>query len=129
MEIWLNPACSKCRAATSALDASGEVYIVRRYLETPPTAAELEAVLTRLGLEPWELVRMGESAAAAAGLSALPRDAAHRGDWIAAMVTHPVLIQRPIITASDGTTVVGRTAEEVEKVLSAERSAGTTSGA
>ena len=48
MEIWVNPACSKCRAATSALDEAGVDYTVRRYLEDPPTREELDAVLARL---------------------------------------------------------------------------------
>lgn len=33
------------------------------------------------------------------------------------MAAHPILIQRPIITADDGTTVVGRTPESVQSVL------------
>jgi arsenate reductase len=36
MEIWVNPACSKCRAATEALDEAGVAYTVRRYLDEPP---------------------------------------------------------------------------------------------
>ena len=67
----------------------------------PPTAEELSAVLTRLGLEPWDVVRHNE--AAAKPLRDLPRDAAHRADWIQAMVSEPILIQRPIITADDVT--------------------------
>jgi arsenate reductase len=54
---------------------------------------------------------------AEAGLHELARDDAHRVDWLQAMVTHPVLIQRPIITADDGTTVVGRSEEAVRSVL------------
>ena len=61
MEIWVNPACSKCRASTSALDEAGIAYTVRRYLDDPPTAAELRAVLDRLGLEPWDIVRAKEA--------------------------------------------------------------------
>ena len=38
MEIWINPACSKCRAATKAFDEAGIDYTVRRYLDDPPTA-------------------------------------------------------------------------------------------
>ncbi len=34
-----------------------------------------------------------------------------------ALVDHPRLIQRPIITADDGTTVVGRDPESLAKVL------------
>jgi len=37
--------------------------------------------------------------------------------WIEALVEHPKLIQRPIITADDGTAVVGRTPEAVRSVL------------
>jgi len=61
VEIWINPACSKCRAATELLDAAGARYTVRRYLDDPPTADELDAVLTRLGLEPWDIARDKEA--------------------------------------------------------------------
>ena len=57
MEIWLNPACSKCRIALADLDAAGVDYTVRRYLDDPPTRAELEDVLAALGLEPWDIAR------------------------------------------------------------------------
>ena len=115
MEIWINPACSKCRTATAALDEAGIDYTVRRYLDDPPTAAELDDVLDRMGLEPWDIARMTEQPAAA--LKGLPRDAAHRADWITAMVTEPILIQRPILTAADGTTIVGRNPEALARVL------------
>lgn len=115
MEIWINPVCSKCRTATAALDEAGVDYTVRRYLDDPPTAAELSDVLDRMGLEPWDIVRMAEAPAAA--LKALPKDADHRSDWIAAMVADPILIQRPILTADDGTTIVGRDAESLAKVI------------
>ena len=117
MEIWVNPRCSKCRSATTMLDEAGIDYTVRRYLDEPPTVAELTAVLDRLGLEPWDIARTSEPAAAEAGLDAVPRDAAHRTDWLQAMAAHPILIQRPIITADDGTTVVGRSEEAVRSVL------------
>jgi arsenate reductase len=118
MEIWINPRCSKCRSALSLLDAHGAGYTVRRYLEDPPTVAELEGVLTRLGLEPWDITRTGEDVAKELGLKDWPRDAATRGKWIEALAAHPVLIQRPIITADDGTAVVGRSEDAVRSVLS-----------
>lgn len=117
MEIWINPACSKCRSALTILDAEGAEYTVRRYLEDPPTAAELREVLGRLGLEPWDITRTGEAAAQELGLASWPRDAADRERWLEALAGHPVLIQRPIITADDGTTVVGRSEEAVRKAL------------
>ncbi|MFD8380684.1 arsenate reductase family protein [Streptomyces sp. NPDC059679] len=117
MEIWINPACSKCRSALTLLDAEGAEYTVRRYLEAPPTAQEIEDVLHRLGLEPWDITRTGESVAAELGLANWPREESARARWIEALATHPILIQRPIITADDGTTVVARTPDAVRSVL------------
>lgn len=117
VEIWINPSCSKCRTAKAELDAAGVEYVERRYLDEPPTAAELAEVLGRLGLEPWDVARPAETREA--GID-LPKDAAHRDDWIAAMVASPRTIQRPIITASDGTAVVGRDAETLASVIRSE---------
>jgi arsenate reductase len=105
VEIWINPACSKCRAAKADLDAAGVSYTERRYLDDVPTAEELAAVVDRMGLEPWDVARPQETREA--GID-LPRDAAHRDEWLAAMVAAPRTIQRPIITADDGTTAVAR---------------------
>jgi arsenate reductase (glutaredoxin) len=115
MEIWVNPACSKCLAATAALDEAGVAYTVRRYLDEPPTRAELEDVLARLGLEPWHITRLGEPESVA--VEGLLRTEEERGEWMQALVDNPQLIQRPIITADDGTTVVGRDPESLARVL------------
>src|SRR3954468_20675120 len=120
MEIWVNPACSKCRAATEALDEAGVAYAVRRYLDEPPTRTELEDVLARLGLEPWHITRTGGPEAVAVpglppaggpesdGGQGLPLTEEAREQWLQAVLDHPRLIQRPIITADDGTAVLGR---------------------
>lgn len=117
MEIWLNPACSKCRTAVSELDAAGVSYTVRRYLDDPPAIADLRDVVERLGLEPWDIARDAE--AAQAGID-LPRTAEHREDWLAALAANPQAIQRPIITAADGTTVVGRDPDSLARIIAAE---------
>ena len=117
MEIWVNPACSKCRSALSLLDGAGVEYTVRRYLDDPPSPAELRDVFDRLGLEPWDVTRTGEAEARELGVGEWPREPAARERWIAALAEHPKLIQRPIITADDGTTVVGRSEDAVRSVL------------
>ncbi|MEU8929726.1 arsenate reductase family protein [Streptomyces sp. NPDC048409] len=117
MEIWINPACSKCRTAIGLLDAEGADYTVRRYLEDVPSADEITAVLARLGLEPWDITRTQETAAKELGVKEWPRDEAARERWIAALAEHPKLIQRPIITADDGTALVARTDEAVREAL------------
>lgn len=118
MEIWVNPACSKCRTAVGELDAAGVGYRVRRYLEDVPSAAEIGAVVERLGLEPWDIARAKE--AREAGID-LPRDAEHRQEWLAALADNPRAIQRPIITATDGTTVVARDPETLQGVIAREQ--------
>jgi arsenate reductase len=118
VEIWINPACSKCRTAITQLDAAGVEYVERRYLDEPPTPEELAEVLGRLQLEPWDIARPTETRDA--GID-LPRDAEHREDWIAAMVANPRVIQRPIITASDGVAVVARDPQTLGAVLDKER--------
>ncbi|MDQ1020132.1 arsenate reductase family protein [Streptomyces afghaniensis] len=118
MEIWINPACSKCRSAVKLLDAEGADYTVRRYLEDVPSEDEIRGVLDRLGLEPWDITRTQEDAARELGVKEWPRDASSRERWIKALAEHPKLIQRPIITADDGTAVVARTDEAVRDALS-----------
>lgn len=117
IEIWLNPACSKCRTAVSELEAAGADYTVRRYLEEPPTVADLEDVLARLGVEPWHIARTAD--AKGLGISLPARSEAERATWIRLLADNPRLIQRPILTATDGTTVVGRDAESLAKVIDA----------
>ncbi|MFJ8930112.1 arsenate reductase family protein [Streptomyces sp. NPDC102364] len=118
MEIWINPACSKCRSALTLLDAEGADYTVRRYLEDVPTPDEIRAVLGRLGLEPWDITRTQEADAKELGLKGWARDADSREQWIEELAAHPKLIQRPIITAEDGTAVVGRSEESVREAMS-----------
>ncbi|HET9171538.1 MAG TPA: arsenate reductase family protein [Actinospica sp.] len=118
MEIWFNPRCSKCRIAKDFLDEAGAEYTIRRYLEEPPTAEEIRAVLGRLELEPWQIVRTGEPIAKELGLGAWGKTADERERWIAAMAEHPELIQRPLITADDGRAVVGRDEESLKAITS-----------
>lgn len=107
-EIWHNPRCTKSRNATAFLDEAGIEYSVRRYLDEPPTAAELRTVLHRLGAEPWDITRTGEQVAKDLGMSGWGRTPADRDRWIEALAEHPKLIQRPIVLTADGGAVVAR---------------------
>lgn len=102
------------------MQEAGAEFTVRRYLEDPPSADELVAVLERLDLEPWDITRLEEPVAKELGLknrTAWPRDEASRPRWIAALAEHPVLIQRPIISTDDGRSVVARTPEVLRSVV------------
>lgn len=110
--IYHNPKCSKSRATLALLEERGADAVVVEYLKTPPTAAELTALVAKLGIAPEQLVRKGEDVYkqryAGKTLSA--------EQWIAAMVRHPVLIERPIVVVGDRA-VLGRPPENVERLL------------
>ena len=114
LEYWHNPRCSKSRAGKELLDTAGATYTERRYVDDSPTAAELDRVLTALGMQPWEIVRMGEDVAKELDLASLPHD---RKKWIAVMVEHPILIERPILVTSDGQAALGRPTEDLKALL------------
>ena len=114
MELWHNPKCSKSRAAKAILDESGVEYVEKRYVDDPPDAEKLDRVLIALGKEPWEIARMGESLATELDLEGRAHD---RAEWLAILVAHPILIERPIFIADDGRAVLGRPPEAVGILL------------
>jgi arsenate reductase len=118
VEIWFNPSCSKCRIASQEFADAGLDVPQRRYLDDVPTAAELSDVLDRLGMQPWEITRLGEAVAKELGMGSWPREAAERDRWIAAMVEHPKLIERPIVLLDDGRAMVARSPEAIADVIS-----------
>ena len=114
LTLWHNPRCSKSRAAKDLLDSSGAPYVEKRYLDDAPTAPELDAVLTALGQEPWDITRMGEDVAKELGLKDKPKD---RAAWIEVLVANPILIERPLLVTGDGRAAVGRPTEALEPLL------------
>lgn len=115
MELWHNPSCSKSRAAKALLDEKGVAYVERRYVDDPPTAEELDRVLAALDLDPWKVARLNEPVAAELGMKTWPHDDRQR--WIEAMVSHPILIERPILVSDDGQAKLGRPPEALKILL------------
>ncbi|HVU60132.1 MAG TPA: ArsC/Spx/MgsR family protein [Mycobacteriales bacterium] len=115
MEIWYNPRCSKCRIAKEAVESAGVDFNLRLYLDQPPTEAELRDVISRTGLEPWEICRTGDAPGLGVALPA--KDAAHRDEWVSVMLANPPLIQRPLVIADDGTAYVARDEDAVAAAI------------
>ncbi len=113
LTLYHNPRCSKSREALALLDARGLAPTVVRYLETPPDAETLRALLGALGLSARQLLRSGEDAYKTLGLS---DPALTEAQLVDAMVAHPILIERPILIAGDRA-VVGRPPEKVLEIL------------
>jgi arsenate reductase len=110
--IYHNPRCSKSRAALALLQEHGVDIHVVEYLRTPPTAAELEALVAKLGIAPEQLVRKGEEVYREKYAGRKLSDA----QWIEAMIQDPVLIERPIVV-SGARAVLGRPPEKVRELL------------
>ncbi|WP_312341141.1 arsenate reductase (glutaredoxin) [Stutzerimonas nitrititolerans] len=113
LTLYHNPRCSKSRSALELLEGRGLTPTIIRYLETPPTAAELQDVLNKLGIAPRQLLRTGEDEYKQLDLA--DPDLSDE-QLIEAMVAHPRLIERPILVAGDRATV-GRPPEKVLEIL------------
>ncbi|WP_213879931.1 arsenate reductase (glutaredoxin) [Pseudomonas sp. dw_358] len=113
LTLYHNPRCSKSRGALELLEARGLVPHIVRYLETPPDAATLQALLGKLGLTPRQLLRSGEDDYKALGLA---DGSLNDTQLIAAMVSHPKLIERPILVNGDKA-IIGRPPEKILEIL------------
>lgn len=108
--IYHNPRCGKSRQALALLEERGIAPTVVEYLKTPPTASELKRILVLLGMPARDLLRRKEAAEAGVDAS-LPEDR-----LVAAMVAHPITIERPIVLAN-GKARLGRPPERVLEIL------------
>ena len=111
--IYHNPRCSKSRQALQLIrDNSVEPKIVE-YLKTPLQKDELKKISDMLGLRPKQFIRKNESDFNENNYGEIVDN---DEKIIAAMASHPKIIERPIVTA--GTiAVIGRPPENVLKVL------------
>jgi arsenate reductase len=113
VRIYHNNRCSKSRATLALLEEHGGKVEVINYLDNPPSAAELAALLKQLGMSARELLRTGEAEYQSLGLDDLSLDDAA---LIVTMVAHPKLIERPIVVAN-GKAALGRPPEAVLAIL------------
>ena len=111
--IYHNPRCGTSRTTLDLIRKRGIEPKVVEYLKTPPTVRELDAILKLLGMEPREVMRTKEPEYAEYKLD---NPKLTRAELIAAMVQHPILIQRPIVL-SKGKAALGRPPENMEKIL------------
>lgn len=111
--IYHNPRCSKSRQTMALLEERGITPTVVKYLETPPTATKLKALLFLLGMAPRELMRKNEAPYKELELAKVDLS---EDQLVRAMVENPVLIERPIVEAN-GKAAVGRPPERVLEIL------------
>ena len=113
LTLYHNPRCSKSRGALELLAQRGLTPKVINYLETPPSAEELQLIIARLGIPARQLLRSGEEEYKTLGLA---DPSLSDRQLIEAMVAHPKLIERPILIAGEAA-VIGRPPEKVLEIL------------
>jgi len=113
--IYHNARCSKSRSVCEIVAVQGIKAEVIEYLQTPPSREELRGLLKKLGMKPEALVRRGEDVFKQLYAGRTLSD----NEWLAALVAHPVLIERPIVVRG-ARAIIGRPPEKVLELLASE---------
>lgn len=112
MKIYHNPRCTKSRQSLAVLENSGHEFEIVKYLETLPTKEELKDLLQLLNFSADQLVRKKEAI-----WKELYKDKKmSEDDILNAMISHPKLIERPIVIKGNKA-VIGRPTERVIELL------------
>lgn len=97
--IYHNPECGTSRNVLALIRNSGEEPHIIEYLKAPPARAELVRLVDRMGISVRDLLREKGTPYAALDLA----DASLSDDQLLdAMMTHPILINRPIVVTPLG---------------------------
>ena len=111
--IYHNPNCGTSRKVLGMIRESGDAPRVIEYLKTPPTRAELQDLLAKLGMTPRQLLRRRGTQFDELGLD----DPSKTDDQlIDAILAHPILMERPVVVTTKGAKVC-RPAEKVMELL------------
>lgn len=108
MQIYHNPRCSKSRQTLALLEENGVEAAIVLYLENPLTVKELKAILSKLKMKPFDLVRKSEKVYKEKYKGVTLSDE----EWLTALVENPKLIERPIVVKGKKA-VLGRPPENV----------------
>ena len=112
IQIYHNSRCSKSRECLNLLEHSGVEFEIIKYLETPPTFEELEALIEKLGINPIELIRKKEKL----WLENFKNKEFSIEEIIEIMVANPILIERPIVI-NGNKAVIARPTEKISEIL------------
>ncbi len=102
--IYHNPNCGTSRNALATIRGAGHEPVIVEYLKTPLSRDQLSALIAQTGLTLRNVMRRKDPLFAELGLD--DRDVGTE-ELMEAMMTHPILINRPIVAVErDGETVV-----------------------
>lgn len=97
--IHHNPACGTSRNVVRLVEAAGYTPHVVEYLDTGWTEPQLRALFAAAGITPRQALRTSKSPAEELGLL---DETVSDETLLAAMLEHPVLVNRPIVACKNG---------------------------
>ena len=111
--IFHNPMCGTSRKTLEILHNEGVDVEVIEYLKAPPSRDELKRLYERAGITPRQGLRDREPLAEELGLT---RPDVSDDEILDAMMEHPILIQRPLVSTEKGVRLC-RPQDEVRRIL------------
>jgi arsenate reductase (glutaredoxin) len=111
--IFHNPACGASRTVLAALTEAGARPKVVEYLKAGWTVGQLKDLLRAMKLAPRDILRVRGAPAEELGLT---KPTATDATILAAMVAHPILVERPIVVTPKGAALC-RPADRVQALL------------
>ncbi len=113
VSILHNPRCSKSRQTLDLIKQKGIEPQIVEYLKNPPTVAELQEIIGKLGLSAKDIIRTKESEYKELNISA---DDVSESELLAILHKTPKLIERPIVINGNKATI-GRPPENVLDII------------
>jgi len=98
--IFHNPACGTSRNTLGLIRHGGIEPVVIEYLKTPPSKQELRELVAAMGISVRALLRQKGTPYAELGVDDPTRS---DEELLDAMLSHPILINRPIVVTELGT--------------------------
>ena len=111
--VYEKPTCTKCREMDKFLKERGVDFSKVNYYIKPLTKKKLTELVSKMNINPRELLRKSEPIYRELGIASKDLSDAQ---LISLMVEHPDLMQRPIVERGDRA-VLGRPTENVEELL------------
>ncbi|MDD2982198.1 MAG: arsenate reductase (glutaredoxin) [Crocinitomicaceae bacterium] len=105
--LYHNQSCSKSCAVLAEMSKLTADFEIINYLENTPSKAELKEILALLSIPAFELIRKNEPA-----FKKFENKHHSEDEWIDIMVSHPILIERPIVIHGNQA-AIGRPIERV----------------
>lgn len=112
IQIYHNSRCSKSRECLAFIEETGQEFEVIKYLDDTPSFEELKSIIKKLGIKPIELVRQKEKA----WIENFKDKQMSDDEVIQAMISNPILIERPIVINGDKA-IIARPIEKAGEII------------